>query len=80
MENGISEEKHARLVRWELKKRMWYHIYLLIGVGINFILYFTKPYGFDPGVSIFWGSVFGLGIPMLTMFGLSYLHQKVLSL
>lgn len=74
----LDEATRTRLIRWENRKRMWYITYLLIGVGINFILYFTKPYGFDPGKSILWGNVFGIGIPLLTMFGLSYLHQKVL--
>ena len=78
----MEEQKkvNPRLIRWEEKKRMWYNVYLFLGVGINFIIYFTKPYGFDPGKSILWGSFFGLGIPLLTMFCLSYIHQKVLSL
>lgn len=74
----LDEETRERLLRWEARKRMWYMIYLFIGVGINFVLYFTKPYGFDPGRSILWGNVFGLGIPLATMFLLSYLHQKLL--
>ncbi|QTA90246.1 hypothetical protein [Desulfonema magnum] len=71
---------NARLVRWEQKKRMWYYIYLLIGVGICFLIHFTKPYGLDPGKSIFLGAFLGLGIPLLTIFVLSYIHQKILSL
>ncbi len=79
METQEQENINPRLIRWEQKKRMWYNIYLFIGVGINFLLYFTKPYGFDPGKSIFWGSFFGLGIPLATIFVLSHLHQKVLN-
>ncbi|MDM8524645.1 hypothetical protein QUF80_14850 [Desulfococcaceae bacterium HSG8] len=74
------ENVNPRLIRWEKKKRMWYNIYLFIGVGINFLIYFTKPYGIDPGRSIFWGSFVGLGIPLLSIFVLSYIHQKLLSL
>lgn len=74
------ERINARLIRWEEKKRMWYYIYLAIGVGINFVIHYTTPYGIDPGKSIFWGSLLGLGIPLVTMFILSYIHQKILSL
>lgn len=74
------EERIRRLQAWERSRRKWYNVYLFVGVGINFLLYFTKPWGFDPSGSILWGSVFGLGIPLATMFGLSYLHQKLLGL
>ncbi len=74
------KERNQRLINWEKNKRRWYNTYLFAGVGINFFLYYTKPYGFDPSGSIFWGSLFGLGIPLVTMFGLSYLHQKFLGL
>lgn len=73
-------EKKSKLEKWERNKRKWYNLYLFIGVGINFILYFTKPYGFDPGKSIFWGSFFGLGIPLATMLVLAYIHEKLISL
>ncbi len=79
MEKQEMDNVNPRLIQWELRKRMWYNIYLFVGVGINFILYFTKPCGFDPSGDIFWGSFFGLGIPLATMFGLSYIHQKILS-
>ncbi|MBF0211349.1 MAG: hypothetical protein HQK68_10740 [Desulfamplus sp.] len=69
-----------RLERWDRNRRKWYHLYLFVGVGINFLIYFTKPWGFDPGVSILWGSLFGLAIPLSTMFLLSYIHQKLLGL
>ncbi|MDM8515590.1 hypothetical protein QUF76_05270 [Desulfobacterales bacterium HSG16] len=78
--DAVNDPRLARLIRWEEKKRMWYMIYLFIGVGICFILYFTKPYGFDPGTSFLWGNVFGLGIPLATIFILSFIHQKILSL
>ncbi len=74
------EEREKKLEYWERSRRKWYNIYLFTGVGINFLLYFTKPWGFDPSNSIFWGSLFGLGIPLATMLLLSYLHQKFLGL
>lgn len=74
------EKRTQRLQNWEKNKRRWYNTYLFTGIGINFLLYFTKPYGFDPSGSIFWGSLFGLGIPLATMFTLSYIHQKLLGL
>ncbi len=74
------EEREKRLKYWERTRRRWYQLYLFVGVGVNFLLYFTKPYGFDPSKSIFWGSFFGLGIPLATMFLLSYIHQKLLGL
>lgn len=74
------KERNERLQNWEKNKRRWYNIYLFTGIGINFLLYFIKPYGFDPSGSIFWGSFFGLGIPLATIFSLSYLHQKLLAL
>ena len=74
------EEKRKRLDYWDRSRRKWYHIYLFTGVGINFLLYYTKPLGFDPSGSIFWGAFFGLGIPLATMFALSYVHQKFLGL
>lgn len=75
-----NEEREKRLEYWEKSSRKWYHLYLFTGVGINFILYFTKPWGFDPSNSIFWGSFFGLSIPLATMFLLSYIHKKFLGL
>lgn len=74
------EQKQARLEKFDRNRRKWYHLYLFAGIGVNFILYFTKPYGFDPSGSIFWGSLFGLGIPLCTMFALSWIHEKLLSL
>ena len=70
----------ARRERWMKTRRKWYNIYLFAGVGINFILYFTQPYGFNPGNSLFWGSLFGLGIPLCTMLVCGYLHQKLMGL
>jgi hypothetical protein len=70
----------ARQEKWMRNRRKWYNIYLFAGVGINFILYFTKPYGFNPSNSLFWGSLFGLGIPISTMLVCGYIHQKLMGL
>jgi hypothetical protein len=75
-----ADDLDARRQRWLRSRRKWYNIYLFAGVGINFILYFTKPFGFDPSHSILWGSFFGLCIPLATMVVCGYIHQKLLGL
>ena len=78
MENeGNLNPKQANWVR---NRRKWYNFYLFLGVGINLLLYFTKPYGFDPSNSIAWGAFFGLGIPLGTMFLGTFIHEKLLGL
>jgi hypothetical protein len=72
--------KNVRLEYWEKSRRWWYNLYLFVGVGINLLLYFTKPYGFDPSGSIFWGSFYGLAIPLGTMFLGTYIHKKVIGI
>jgi hypothetical protein len=77
VEGGKNEEKVARWVR---NQRMWYNFYLFLGVGVNFLIYFTKPYGFDPGLNIFWGALIGAGIPIATMLLGTAIHKKVIGL
>ncbi len=79
-ETQMSEEKirQKKIEDWHLKRRKWYQIYFFAGVGINFLLYFTKPYGFDPSGSIFWGSFFGIAIPLATMFAGVFIHEKII--
>ena len=77
---ATQEQKQARLEKFDRNRRKWYNFYFFAGVGINFILYFTKPYGFDPSGSIFWGSLYGLGIPLCTMLGCAWIHEKLLAL
>lgn len=76
----MSEEKtrQEKIESWHLNRRKWYNIYFFVGVGINFLLYFTKPYGFDPSTSIFWGSLFGIAIPLATMFAGVFIHEKII--
>ena len=74
------ENRNIRLEYWDKSRRKWYNIYFFTGVGINLILYFTKPYGFDPGGSVLWGSFFGLAIPLTSMFLFSYIHKKMIGL
>jgi hypothetical protein len=71
------EEKRAK---FERQKRFWYNFYLFVGVGICFIIHFTKPFGIDPGQSIPVGATVGLLIPLATMFLGSFIHQKVLGI
>ena len=72
--------KTERQAAWERNRRKWYHFYLFAGVGVNFLIYATKPYGFDPSGSIVWGAGFGLGIPLGVMFLGTWLHEKALGL
>ena len=74
------EERNVRLEYWNNSRRKWYNIYFFSGIGINLLLYFTKPFGFYPSGSIFWGSFIGLAIPLTTMFLFSYIHKKMLGL
>ncbi|MFZ5652400.1 MAG: hypothetical protein ACOY4I_16325 [Bacillota bacterium] len=48
--------------------------YFLLGIGINFILYFA---GLDLSRDIFMGALTGLAIPMASMFFLSELHYRL---
>ncbi|MEJ5349483.1 MAG: hypothetical protein WHS46_12440 [Desulfosoma sp.] len=72
------QRKNERLERWERHRRRWYLLYFYVGVGVNLLLYFTKPYGFDPSGSLFWGSFYGIGIPLCTMFLGVSIHRKLL--
>ena len=73
-----SKTQQEKIQAWHLNRRKWYHIYFFSGVGLNFLLYFTKPYGFDPSGSVLWGSVFGLAIPLATMFIGVYIHERII--
>ncbi|MBC7359606.1 MAG: hypothetical protein H5U10_13830 [Desulfacinum sp.] len=73
----MDDKKASRLQHWERHWRKWYLLYFYLGVGINFLLYFTKPYGFDPSGSILWGSFYGIGIPLSTMFIGAHIHRKI---
>jgi hypothetical protein len=74
------EEYEKRLEYWERHRRKWYVLYFYLGVGICFLLYYTKPYGFDPGTSLFWGALYGIGIPLATMGVLGFIHEKLIGL
>jgi len=72
------QSRNEKLERWDRHRRRWYLFYFYVGVGINLLLYFTKPYGFDPSGSLFWGSFYGLGIPLSTMLLGVWIHRKLL--
>ncbi len=77
---GSKNTEDSRIESWERTKRFWYNFYLFVGVGINFLIYFTKPWGLDPGTNVALGASLGLGIPLAAMFVGTYLHQKVLGI
>ncbi len=72
-ENNIN----SAIEKWERNKRFWYNFYLFVGVGINFLIYFTKPYGFDPGQSVPLGATVGFLIPLATMVVCSKIHGAI---
>ena len=74
------DRRDARIEQWLRTRRFWYHVYLFVGVGINFLIYFTKPYGFDPGSNVALGATVGFCIPMATMLIGAYIHQKAIGL
>lgn len=74
------EDRNIRMDYWIRSRRKWYNIYFFVGIGINLLLYFTKPYGFDPSGSIMFGAFVGLAIPLSTMLLLSYIHKKMIGL
>jgi hypothetical protein len=76
----IDPEKNHLMEYWAHNRRKWYLLYFYLGVGVNFLLYFTKPYGFDPSGSILWGSFFGLAIPLATMCTGVWVHKKIIGL
>ncbi len=56
------------------KKSKWYTPYFLLGVGINVLLY---KLGVDLSSNIPLGLLVGVGVPMITMFGLTELHYRL---
>jgi len=78
--NTKGKDMNSKIAAWERNKRKWYNFYFFSGVGINFILYYTKPYGFDPSHSIFWGSLYGIAVPLATMLVGAYIHEKMIGL
>ncbi len=73
-------EDDPRLIYWERNRRKWFMLYFYVGIGVNLLLYFTKPGGFDPSGSLLWGSFFGLGIPLTTMGLGAWIHKKMIGL
>ena len=73
-------EEDPRLIYWERHRRKWYMVYFYAGIGVNLLLYFTKPLGFDPSGSILWGAFFGLAIPLTTMGIGAWIHKKMIGL
>ncbi|MEA1968171.1 MAG: hypothetical protein U9N77_08125 [Thermodesulfobacteriota bacterium] len=76
----MDAEKKKKLEHWGQNRRKWYNLYFFAGIGVNFLLYFTKPGGFDPSNSIVWGCFYGLAIPMATLFICVAIHKKIIGL
>lgn len=57
------------------RKTRWYTFYFLVGVGVNFLMYFA---GLDLSRQIFWGALVGIGVPLSSMFLLTELHFYLL--
>lgn len=72
LEFATEEEREGW--RKAFKKSKLYTPYFLVGVGVNFLLYFA---GLDLSRNILWGGIVGLAVPMVTMFGLSELHYRL---
>ncbi len=61
---------------WEkaYRKGKLYIPYFLVGVGINFLLYY---FGLNIGHSLLLGGLVGLAVPLSTMFLLSEIHYHL---
>ncbi|MCL6447950.1 MAG: hypothetical protein K6U04_07330 [Armatimonadetes bacterium] len=70
-----SEEDKAE---WEklYRKSKLFMPYFLVGVGINFLLYFA---GLDLSKNIMLGALVGLGIPLASMYLFSELHFRLVN-
>lgn len=79
-ELNLDEATLKKIERWERHRRKWLLLYFYVGVGINLLLYYTKPYGFDPSGSLFWGLFYGIGVPLCTMYCGEYIHKKILGI
>lgn len=55
------------------RKSKLYIPYFLVGIGINFLLYFA---GLDLAKNLFMGALVGLVIPLASMYGLAELHHR----
>lgn len=62
---------------WEraYRKSRFYTLYFMVGVGINFLLYYA---GLDLSRNILLGAAFGLAVPLASMFSLTELHFYLL--
>jgi len=63
--------------KWQraYRKSRYYMFYFMVGVGINFLLYFA---GVDLSRNILLGALVGTTLPLSAMFGLTELHLYLL--
>lgn len=73
MEFATEEDRRG----WEraYTKSRFYTLYFMVGVGINFVLYYA---GLDLSRNILLGAAVGLAVPLASMFALTELHFYLL--
>lgn len=72
----FASEEDRRYWERAYRKRRFYTLYFMVGVGINFLLYFA---GLDLSRNILMGGIVGLAVPLASMFGLTELHSYLAS-
>lgn len=70
----FKDEREKQLWFRMHKKSKLYIPYFLMGVGINFVLYFS---GLDLSRDLLMGGLVGLGIPFTSMFLFSEIHFRI---
>ncbi len=73
----FASEEEKEIWKKMMKKRKLHTPYFLLGIGINFLLYYA---GLDLSRNMLWGFLIGIGIPVTTMLGLAELHYRYLIL
>jgi len=69
----FASEKEKEVWKKMTRKRKLYTPYFLLGISINFFLYFA---GLDLSQNFFLGPVVGVGIPLITMIVLAEIHYR----
>lgn len=70
----LTEEDRKNWERAYRKSRL-YMLYFMVGVGINFILYYA---GLDISRNLLLGGIVGLAVPVAAMLGFTELHVYLL--
>lgn len=78
MTKSSREEKKIR--QWERDRPKWYNIYFAAGIALALLIALAKPFGFNLGGSLYWGSLYTIGIALSTMFVGTILHERAMGL